>query len=76
MGRTILTSGTVLIVTLILYIGGGQEIHPFAFAMLIGLISGTYSTVYIASPLVLWLRKPGTVRKTASPRGTEMAMRV
>jgi SecD/SecF fusion protein len=62
LGRTILTSGTVLMVTLILYIWGGQEIHAFAFAMLIGLISGTYSTVYIASPLVLWLRKPGGSR--------------
>ncbi len=65
LGRTILTSGTVLIVTLILYIWGGQEIHAFAFAMLVGLVSGTYSTVYIAAPLVLWLRKPGTSRDRA-----------
>jgi SecD/SecF fusion protein len=75
LGRTILTSGTVLIVTIILYVWGGQEIHPFAFAMLVGLISGTYSTVYIASPLVLWLRKPGTQRKAVTSRGTEVAMR-
>jgi len=57
LGRTILTSGTVLMVTIILYVFGGEEIHPFSFAMLIGLISGTYSTVYIAAPLVLWFRK-------------------
>ena len=76
LGRTILTSGTVIIVTIVLYIWAGQEIHPFAFAMLIGLISGTYSTVYIASPLVLWLRKPGAAHKSPSPRGTEVAMRV
>jgi SecD/SecF fusion protein len=69
LGRTILTTGTVLIVTLILYIWGGQEIHPFAFAMLIGLISGTYSTVYIAAPLVLWLRKPGGSRGRARTFG-------
>jgi SecD/SecF fusion protein len=75
LGRTILTSGTVLIVTIILYIWGGQEIHPFAFAMLIGLISGTYSTVWIAAPLVLWLRKPTAARKPASQRGAEVAMR-
>jgi SecD/SecF fusion protein len=57
LGRTILTSGTVLIGTLILYFIGGPGIHPFAYAMLVGLISGTYSTVYIASPVLLWLRK-------------------
>ncbi len=57
LGRTILTSGTVFIVTCILYFFGGEEIHPFSFAMLIGLISGTYSTVYIAAPIVLWFRK-------------------
>jgi SecD/SecF fusion protein len=69
LGRTILTTGTVLIVTLILYIWGGQEIHPFAFAMLVGLVSGTYSTVYIAAPLVLWLRKPGGSRGRARAFG-------
>jgi SecD/SecF fusion protein len=57
LGRTLLTSGTVLIGTLILYFVGGEGIHPFAFAMLVGLISGTYSTVYIASPVLLWLKK-------------------
>jgi len=62
MSRTILTTGTVLISTIILYIAGGKSIHPFAYAMLVGLISGTYSTVYIASPLLLLLR-----RKTSSP---------
>jgi SecD/SecF fusion protein len=75
LGRTILTSGTVLMVTLILYIWGGQEIHPFAFAMLIGLISGTYSTVYIAAPLVLFLRKPTARQKSVAARGREMAVR-
>jgi SecD/SecF fusion protein len=57
LGRTVLTSGTVLIGTIILYFAGGQGIHAFAFAMLIGLISGTFSTVYIASPVLLWLRR-------------------
>jgi SecD/SecF fusion protein len=75
LGRTILTSGTVLMVTIILYIWGGQEIHPFAFAMLIGLISGTYSTVYIAAPLVLFLRKPSAKQKSVAARGREMAVR-
>jgi SecD/SecF fusion protein len=75
LGRTVLTNGTVLIVTIILYIWAGQEIHAFAFAMLVGILAGTYSTVYIASPLVLWLRKPSATHKPASLRGPELAMR-
>ncbi len=55
LGRTILTATTVFMTLLILYIVGGEGIHGFAFAMVVGSIAGTYSTVYIASPLVLWL---------------------
>jgi SecD/SecF fusion protein len=58
LSRTILTSGTVLIACIILYFVGGPGIHGFAFAMLIGVIAGTYSTVYIAAPILLWLQKP------------------
>jgi SecD/SecF fusion protein len=62
LSRTILTSGTALLATLILYALGGQGIHAFAFATLIGIISGTYSTIYIAAPIVLWLQgRLGTV---------------
>jgi preprotein translocase subunit SecF len=53
LGRTILTSGTVMMVVLILFFFGGPVIHDFTTAMIIGLISGTYSTIYIASPVVL-----------------------
>ena len=53
LGRTILTSGTVMMVVLILFFFGGPVIHDFTIAMIVGLISGTYSTVYIASPVVL-----------------------
>jgi preprotein translocase subunit SecF len=53
LGRTILTSGTVMMVVLILFFFGGPVIHDFTFAMIVGLMSGTYSTVYIASPVVL-----------------------
>ncbi len=57
LGRTILTSGTVMMVVLILFFFGGAVIHDFAFTLIVGLISGTYSTVYIASPIVLlWER--------------------
>jgi SecD/SecF fusion protein len=54
LSRTILTALTVLLTVIILYALGGEGIHGFAFCMVIGAIAGTYSTVYIASPLVLW----------------------
>ncbi len=63
LSRTILTSGTALLATLILYLFGGQGIHAFAFAMLVGIITGTYSTIYIASPIVLWLQNSGGTQK-------------
>lgn len=53
LGRTVLTSGTVMMVVLILFFFGGPVIHDFTSALIVGLISGTYSTVYIASPVVL-----------------------
>ena len=46
---------TVFLVVVILYAVGGQGIHGFAFALVIGTISGTYSTIYIATPALIWL---------------------
>jgi SecD/SecF fusion protein len=61
MSRTILTTLTVFIVIVALYFFGGEVINDFAFTMLVGVISGTYSTVYIAAPvLVDW---PGSKKK-------------
>ncbi|MDD2605342.1 MAG: protein translocase subunit SecF [Desulfobacterales bacterium] len=55
LSRTILTSGTTLIVVLALALLGGGIIHDFALALLIGILVGTYSSIYIASPiLLLW----------------------
>jgi preprotein translocase subunit SecF len=53
LSRTILTAGTVFIVVLALFFLGGDIIHDFAFAMLIGIVTGTYSSIYVASPIVL-----------------------
>ena len=55
LSRTILTAVTVFITVSILYAFGGEGIHGFAFCMLIGTIVGCYSTVYIASPILLWM---------------------
>lgn len=63
LGRTILTSGTVMMVVLILFFFGGPVIHDFTSAMIVGLISGTYSTVYIASPVVLLWHNKVTMKK-------------
>jgi SecD/SecF fusion protein len=57
LGRTLLTAFTVFITVVILYVFGGEGIHGFAFCMVVGSIAGTYSTVYIASPLVLFFMK-------------------
>ncbi|MGW8312123.1 MAG: protein translocase subunit SecF [Desulfuromonadales bacterium] len=55
LSRTILTSGTTLLVVLALFIFGGGVIHNFAFAMLVGILVGTYSSIFVASPiLILW----------------------
>ena len=53
LSRTIITSGTVLIATACLYIWGGGVINDFAFTFLIGIVVGTYSSIYIASLIVL-----------------------
>lgn len=55
LSRTILTSGTTLLVVLALFIFGGGVIHNFAFAMLVGILVGTYSSIFVASPvLIFW----------------------
>ncbi|CAN0354160.1 unnamed protein product, partial [Ectocarpus sp. 4 AP-2014] len=53
LSRTLLTSLTTLIVVLILYFFGGAGIHAFAFALVVGVIVGTYSSIFIASPALL-----------------------
>lgn len=53
LNRTILTSTTTLIVVIALFIMGGSIIHDFAFAVLIGIITGTYSSIFVASPILL-----------------------
>ena len=53
LSRTLLTSLTVFIVLIVLFIFGGAVIHDFTFALLVGTMAGVYSTVFIASPIVL-----------------------
>ncbi len=53
LSRTIITSLTTFFVVLILFLVGGEVIHTFAFAMIIGVIIGTYSSIFVASPVVV-----------------------
>jgi preprotein translocase subunit SecF len=59
LSRTIITNGTAILVVLVLYFLGGEVIHGFAFTLLIGFIIGTYSSIYVASPIVLLWEKAG-----------------
>ncbi len=66
LSRTLLTSLTTLIVVVLLYWFGGEGIHAFAFALVVGVIVGTYSSVFVASPILLWLIERGDRPKTAT----------
>ncbi len=57
LSRTIVTSLTTFMVVLVLWLFGGEVIHNFALAMIIGVIVGTYSSIYIASPIVIQLHE-------------------
>ncbi len=68
LSRTVLTSVTTLMVALSLFLFGGPVIHDFAFALVIGELVGTYSSIFIASPiLVWWYERRVADRKRAQP---------
>ena len=67
LSRTIITSGTVLIITLILFFLGGEVNRGFAFALSIGITTGTYSSIYIASAIVLDYTNRISKRSSTSP---------
>ncbi len=60
LSRTLLTALTTFLVVMILYAFGGEGIHGFAFVLVFGIIVGTYSSIYIACPILLWLVNRGT----------------
>ena len=57
LSRTFITSGTTLVVVLSLYIFGGDVINTFAFVLLVGVLIGTYSSIFVASPVALAVNK-------------------
>jgi preprotein translocase subunit SecF len=75
LGRTIITAGTAFLSVLALYLFGGEALEGFSFTMLVGIISGTYSTIFIASAIAIILsQKPQAAAASAVPdtpaRGT------
>jgi SecD/SecF fusion protein len=65
LARTILTTFLTLLAVIVLYLFGGESIHGFAYALLIGMIAGVYSTIFIASPVALWLMNRAMEKRAA-----------
>ncbi|MCA9232272.1 MAG: protein translocase subunit SecD [Planctomycetales bacterium] len=64
LSRTMLTSATTLLSVILLYVLGGDGIHGFAFSLVVGVIVGTYSSIFIASPALLWMSRQSQVGST------------
>jgi len=74
LGRTVITAGTTFLSVLALFIFGGEVLHGFAFTMLVGIVSGTYSTIFIAAAIAIIL---GNRQAAGAPvSGTAAAARV
>lgn len=67
MSRTLITGGSVILATLALYIFGGGVINDFAFTFLVGVLAGTYSSIYIGAPIVSWWYKGQRPAMSSTP---------
>lgn len=65
LGRTVLTTVLVMLTVMTLWIFGGSRLNPFSFTLLVGVISGVYSTIYISCPIVIWWRTRIEKKSTA-----------
>ena len=70
LGRTVITSGTALLTALALFFFGGEVLHGFAFTMVVGIITGTYSSVFIAAAIVSFWRGSGPTRAASHAPAT------
>jgi SecD/SecF fusion protein len=69
LSRTIMTSLTVFITLLILFIFGGEVTRGFAFAMLIGVFTGTYSSIFVAAPVLVDMDRTGSLKNEVNREG-------
>jgi preprotein translocase subunit SecF len=67
LGRTVITAGTTLLAVLALYLFGGEVLKGFAFTMIVGIISGTYSTVFIAAAIAIILSRQREQARVPAP---------
>jgi SecD/SecF fusion protein len=63
LSRTLLTSFTTFLVVVILYFVGGSGVHDFAYCLVVGVVVGTYSSIYVAAPVLLWMSQPSAAGK-------------
>jgi len=70
LGRTIITAGTALLTALALFFFGGEVLHGFAFTMVVGIITGTYSSIFIAAAIVSFWRGSTTRAAAHAPAST------
>jgi preprotein translocase subunit SecF len=77
LGRTIITAGTTFLSVLALYLFGGEVLEGFAFTMLVGIVSGTYSTIFIAAAVAIIMsrRAEGAAATAAAAARAESAAR-
>jgi preprotein translocase SecF subunit len=68
LSRTVITSGLTLLVVIALFLFGGDVINTFAFVLLVGIIVGTYSSIYIASPVALFFTELFAKKKAGKAR--------
>ena len=66
LSRTLLTSSTTIVAILLMYIFGGEGIHGFAYCLLVGIVVGTFSSIFIASPILLWFVQREQAAKQAA----------
>jgi SecD/SecF fusion protein len=74
LSRTLLTGTTTILVLVILYVFGGDAIHGFAFALLVGVLVGTYTSIFIGTPVLLWMMKPAAEQKPLDGARTPKAL--
>jgi preprotein translocase subunit SecF len=67
LSRTVMTSGLTFLTVIALFLFGGPVLHGFSFALVVGIIIGTYSSVFVASPIVLFWHNWADTRKRTAP---------
>jgi SecD/SecF fusion protein len=73
LARTLVTSGTTLIVVMVLFVFGGEVLRGFSYALIIGIIIGTYSSVYIATPIVVDLMRKEIGKESEAEQAKKIA---